>query len=63
MLTPSLVYQGSSIAHMDTYRRASAEVVMYMYILVLKIKENNRNIENGLKGVFKVFFHKYSCPD
>lgn len=57
------MYQGSSIAHMDTYRRASAEVVMYMYILVLKIKENNRNIENGLKGVFKVFFHKYSCPD
>lgn len=57
------MYQGSSIAHMDTYRRASAEVVMYMYSLVLKIKENNRNIENGLKGVFKVFFHKYSCPD
>lgn len=56
------MYQGSSIAHMDTYRRASAEVEMYMYSLVLKIKENNTNIENGLKGVFKVFFPQILMP-
>lgn len=45
------------------YCRVLVEVEMYMYSLVLKIKENNRNIENGLKGVFKVFFYKYLCFD